>query len=283
LKVDSFESQTEFYLCELLKTVSKESCQVSRKRLEDELGLYQETLGEIKLLKLIEDNEKEDCLKSQKLIERELEKIPFEEPREVYILPILGVKALDDLRNKKEIDAPETTKRFFQNPDNLQEIRKIKKKIDELRKLYKGSIFQDYITVKSLEDDDHTRVMAWIEQCHLQCDEYLAHSDLLVSLDLKRYASKKGRPSNKNLNEYILELAKLYQDLSGEKFTSDIHINDDNQNVPITPGMNFVWVAIDSLYHVNEIDKENDAIFPSSALSNACEAARSILKNQTLK
>lgn len=126
-----------------------------------------------------------------------------------------------------------------------------------------------------LNDDD------WIDQFIYADDDYMYKSVLwdralgdvtqlgiLYQRALEGAAVKRGRPKTlRGLERFVFEMAALYQDATGKKFTVD-DVRSDGQPVEVTEGQRFVKEALE-LIKVSPVG-DADTDFTPSNLQTAC-------------
>lgn len=106
-----------------------------------------------------------------------------------------------------------------------------------------------------------------------------------IELDCFLYSDKKpGRPSLKEFYNFVYQLARTYEEISGQKFTVLRHRESTGKNageyVPITPGHEFIYEAVRWTHEeFKDTDKGSDLRYTDKNIYNACEQAQKKLKN----
>lgn len=191
--------------------------------------------------------------------------------------------ALDCLYWTTDSKEIEYLSEFASNNEKLKKIKHLHKSLAQMVTLSQDKDIQQYFQLKCNDEgygDD--RVASYNMQKYNSMFKHNLAMYHKVDAFLKINKNNKGKPSLDSFYNFSYEVACLYQALSGKPFKSDRHKNSNGKYVPMTEGMDFVWVAVDWL---NDKAKSKGILrkFTSTNIVHACEKARTkILSTSTI-
>lgn len=249
-----------------MRVLGKEKCAKTADRLRSSFGLYPKPLHDEPRLQDICDR----YLKRQideAALGCELKKYYTEYPDPPEMLSFFLLEAVTPLiENQRKKDIEESAV-GFQKTKKLSSV--IKKIIDDVQ----DENIQNFMKLKADYLDD-----SFDKYLSVLSDLRKAHEKLKIPITLKL---KAGRPSLGVFNNYVVLVAKLYEELGDEKFTVLRHrksvASGSIEYVAITPGHQFVEIAVDWL------NKQLSAVvdqYDSKNILHACEEAVTTLKNR---